>query len=216
MSHKPGPLADDELQDRKPRKRGSLVFLIAVVALSLITVPICGGSLSKLGEVRLQRSWLIAAALGIQILIVSVIPGANPTVNRLLHLASYALAAAFLVCNRHIRGLWIVAVGAALNALAITANHGVMPASESALRSAGELQSTDSFMNSALLPNPRLLFLGDIFAIPQSWPLHNVFSIGDVCIALGAAFAIHALCGTRIGLRRAADAETVQRAPELV
>jgi hypothetical protein len=177
------------------------VFLIAVVALSLITVPLCGGKLSALADIRLRRSWLIATALGIQILIVSVIPGAHPTANRVLHVASYGFAAAFLVANRHVRGLCIIALGAALNAIAITANNGIMPASEDALRRAGEYQVTETFMNSTQVPNPRLLFLGDVFAIPERLPLHNVFSIGDVLIAIGAAFAIHALCESRFTTR---------------
>jgi hypothetical protein len=29
-------------------------------------------------------------------------------------------------------------------------------------------------------------------------PLHNVFSVGDLLIALGAGVAIHAACGTRL------------------
>lgn len=43
-----------------------------------------------------------------------------------------------------------------------------------------------------------LLFLGDVFAIPASWPFANVFSVGDVLIAVGAAYSIHATCGSRL------------------
>jgi hypothetical protein len=107
------------------------------------------------------------------------------------------MAAAFLVANRHVRGLWIIALGAALNATAILANNGVMPASEKALRTAGELKVADGFVNSTVMQHPRLLLLGDVFAIPESWPLHNVFSVGDICIAIGAAVTIHALCRSR-------------------
>ena len=40
-------------------------------------------------------------------------------------------------------------------------------------------------MNSGVQDPPRLLFLGDIWSIPNGWPLANVFSIGDVIIAIG-------------------------------
>jgi hypothetical protein len=32
----------------------------------------------------------------------------------------------------------------------------------------------------------RLAFLGDIFALPESMPMSNVYSIGDIFIAVGA------------------------------
>jgi hypothetical protein len=40
--------------------------------------------------------------------------------------------------------------------------------------------------------------LGDVFYIPASWPLSNVFSVGDVLIALGVAWAVHGICGSRL------------------
>jgi hypothetical protein len=63
-----------------------------------------------------------------------------------------------------------------------------------------------AFTNSTVLENPRLLFLGDVLAIPASWPFANVLSIGDVVIALGAAYTIHRVCGSRLA-GRPRDAE---------
>jgi hypothetical protein len=178
------------------------MFLVAVVALSLITVPLAGGRLSKLSDMRLRWTPVIFAALVIQVVIVSVAPGGDAWFHRFLHLASYGLAGTFLWVNRRQPGIWVVAVGATLNAIAIVANNGVMPASTSALRVAGEVSRTNGFVNSTGLAHPRLLALGDIFAIPKSWPLHNVFSLGDVCIAIGAAIAIHVRSGSRLAGRR--------------
>ena len=115
---------------------------------------------------------------------------------RMLHFVSYALIAGFLLANRGLVGLPVVAAGALTNVLAIAANGGVMPASASAYARAG-LTETAGFASSAVLDNPRLLALGDVFAIPASIPLHNVFSVGDVCIAIGAFLAVHAACGCR-------------------
>ncbi len=187
------------------------MFLVAVVVLSLVTVPLAGGRLSRLSDIRWRWTPVILAALAIQVVIVSVAPGGDHWWHRLLHLASYGLAAAFLWVNRREAGVLMVAIGALCNAIAIVANNGVMPASAGALRLAGEAPGAHGFENSTWLAHPRLLVFGDIFAIPSSWPLHNVFSIGDVCIALGAAIAIHSVCGSRLARRRrrppAAEAE---------
>ena len=108
------------------------------------------------------------------------------------------VAGLFLVANRELPGIPLVVLGAAANLLAIAANGGVMPASPSALATAGLPPEQPGFANSAALAHPRLAFLGDVFAIPAGWPLANVFSVGDVLIAAGAAVAIHGLCGSRL------------------
>jgi hypothetical protein len=36
--------------------------------------------------------------------------------------------------------------------------------------------------------NTQLFFLTDIFALPQAFPRANVFSIGDILIAVGAVW----------------------------
>ena len=96
----------------------------------------------------------------------------------------------------------VLALGATLNLIAILANDGVMPASRSALRTAGILTRSTGFVNSAAVSHPRLLILGDIFPVPHAVPLANVYSIGDVCIAIGVAIAIHGLAGSRLVPRR--------------
>jgi hypothetical protein len=182
------------------------VLLLAVVILSVVTVRPAGGSLSALGRVRLRYAPAIFGALALQIAIVSVVPGGNPWLHRVLHIGSYALAAVFVVANRHLAGMRVLALGATLNLIAILANNGVMPASRSALRTAGRLTSSTDFVNSAVVSHPRLLFLGDVFAVPHAVPLANVYSIGDVCIAIGVAIAIHGLAGSRLVPRRSAKA----------
>jgi hypothetical protein len=162
-----------------------------------------------LGSARLRFVPAIFAALAVQIGILTVMPGGSDAVHRALHLGSYALALLFLAANFRIGGMVIVALGTCLNLLAITANGGVMPASARALRAAGELASDGEFRNSAAVHHPRLLFLGDVFAVPKGWPLHNVFSIGDLFIAIGVAVVVHALSGSRLTTRartRAASA----------
>ena len=47
--------------------RRSWVFLIAVVVLAALAVPLAGGRLGALVEVRLRHGWAIFAALGLEI-----------------------------------------------------------------------------------------------------------------------------------------------------
>jgi hypothetical protein len=108
----------------------------------------------------------------------------------------------------------IVALGTALNLAAIMANGGVMPASAHALHVAG-IRPAPDFANSAAVAHPRLLALGDILAVPKPWPLHNAYSIGDVCIAVGVLIVVHALCGSRLGGRRRRSIDVVQPVDQL-
>src|SRR5437868_3243138 len=102
MSHQGAPAAVDTPSDDQPpsRRWAPTVFLIAVVALSLLTVPLAGGRLSRVSDLRLRWTPVIFAALAIQVLIVSVAPGGDHWLHALLHLVSYGLAGAFLWANR--------------------------------------------------------------------------------------------------------------------
>lgn len=61
----------------------------------------------------------------------------------------------------------------------------------------------EQFTNSGVVADPNLLFLGDVFAVPAGSPLANVFSIGDVCMALGVFLLIHAVTASRLAPGRA-------------
>jgi Family of unknown function (DUF5317) len=173
------------------------VFLIAVVLLSALAVPLFGGRLGALLEVRLRHVWAIYAALGLGIAATEV-PGLPERLRAALLVAAYPVGAVFLVANRRLPGMALVAFGGAMNLLAISVNGGVMPASPSALAGAGLAVYPSGFHNSAALPDPRLAFLGDVFFIPASWPLSNVFSVGDVLIGLGVAWTLHRVCRSRL------------------
>jgi Family of unknown function (DUF5317) len=161
-------------------------------------VALCGGHLGRLGHLRLRHSWLIVSALAIQTLVISVFPDIGAARGNAIHLATYAIAAVFLVTNRRLPGMSFLAFGIAANLAAILANGGVMPASAWATRVSGLTAPGDEFANSRMVEHPHLLFLGDVFAIPESWPLSNVFSIGDVVLLIGGAILVHTTCETRL------------------
>jgi hypothetical protein len=66
-----------------------------------------------------------------------------------------------------------------------------MPADPGAARLAG-IEHGPGFSNSAIVGDPALRPLTDVFALPSPIPLANVFSVGDVLIGLGVAIAIAA------------------------
>jgi hypothetical protein len=172
-----------------------LTFYISAVA--LLAVMLTGGSLRRLADVRIRHTWLLWAALGDQILIISVFPDAHPRMLAAAHIASYVAAGACLVLNRHLAGAWLLAAGGATNALVIVANGGTMAASADAVRASGRIPVGDQFDNSAVLPHPRLSWLGDILATPSWLPGHTVFSIGDIAIWLGVAWFLWRTCRPR-------------------
>ena len=104
------------------------MFLVLAVVLALVTVPFAGGRIGRLAEVRLGWAPLLFAALTLQMVIVVAVPSWNDALLRAVHLGTYGMLFTFLWVNRRISGIWIVAVGGALNLIAIAANAGVMPA----------------------------------------------------------------------------------------
>jgi hypothetical protein len=169
------------------------MILVAAALACVLSVPLTGGRLARLADLRLRRTWAVLAALALQVVIVTVAPGGSAALHEGLHVASYALAAMFVVANRRVRGLPLLAAGAASNLLAIVANHGVMPASAHAMRIAG-IASSAHFSNSAALAHPRLLALGDVVGVPGPAPLANVLSVGDVVIMAGLLAVLHLAC----------------------
>jgi len=170
------------------------VLILVALAVVVATVPLTGGRITRLATRRFRGVALLVASFVLQLLVVSVLPGSLHTLSAVLHVASYALAAAFLAVNRWVVGLVVIAIGGALNAVAIAANGGEMPASRSAVASAGLRLSRAHFDNSGLVAHPRFGILGDVFAVPRWLPAHNVFSVGDVVILLGVGYLVHREC----------------------
>jgi hypothetical protein len=173
-----------------------MIFVVAFV-LVLLSVVLARGDLRKLGALRFRWIGLLLVALAVQILVISILHLPH-ALDVTAHIASYVVISGFLLANWRIPGMPILALGAMLNFLAISANAVVMPASAHALKRAGFDRQYAHFENSQALEHAKLRFLGDVFAIPKSWPVHNVFSVGDVLIVLGAAVGIHQVCETRL------------------
>jgi hypothetical protein len=171
--------------------------MVAVVALSMLVARLAGGRLRTLLELRLRAVGLLWTALALQLVLLAV-PGPPSGWRTGIYVASYPLGLGFAWANRHVTGVVVAAAGAALNLVAIVANGGVMPASKGALETAGLAVDLGVWTNSTALADPRLPFLGDVFAVPRGWPFATVFSVGDLIIVVGAAIAVQAITGSRL------------------
>ena len=164
------------------------MLLAAIPALALLWG--LGGHLNAILEREWRYLWLIWVSLGVQLALFTPYgPDLPETVVRITHVVTYLPIIGFLVMNRD-AGLTVTAVGIILNLVAITANGGLMPADATAQQvfydgraDYGNLLNTDNV-------SPRMLFLGDIMALPSWFPWANAFSIGDVLIAAGFLWAV--------------------------
>ena len=82
--------------------------------------------------------------------------------------------------NRALPGAWLVASGSMLNLLVIALNGG-MPVDGTSLVAAGKSIPGDG-LHVALGPDTRLGFLADVLLAPI---VNNIYSLGDVLLALG-------------------------------
>ena len=182
------------------------MLMALALAVCLAVVPLAGGSFERLARVRFAAAPAIVAAIAIQVVVISLLPGGAPWLHHALHVISYALAGWFVWANRRLPGIPLLALGGAMNAAAIVANGGVMPASRGALRAAGLPADTGSFANSAAVDHPHLAWLGDVFATPPHLFFSNVFSAGDVVLVLGALVFVLSAASARHGGTRPARA----------
>ena len=172
------------------------MIVVVATAIGILSVKLRGGRLKRLAQVELRHMWVIWLTIIVQTLIFQVrLPFLSETVVEVVHLGTYVASFLFLWLNRHIPGALLICAGAAANAAVIFANGGVMPATADAWEKAGlPVAAEGQFENSNITDDANLAFLGDIFYIPEAWPLSNVFSIGDIVIVIGGTYFAHVWC----------------------
>jgi hypothetical protein len=173
-------------------------MLLGVVFIAMVlTVPLTRGRLSALADLKLRAPGLAVAGILLQVVIISIVPSGMGGLHEIVHGLSYLLLGACAWLNRRVPGVALIALGGLLNAVAIAANGGVMPLDPSLVVHAVE-RGGQGFVNSGVVAHPRLLFLGDIFATPRSWPMANVYSVGDFTILIGCFVLLHRVSGSRV------------------
>ncbi|MDQ3877069.1 MAG: DUF5317 domain-containing protein [Actinomycetota bacterium] len=167
-----------------------MLVALLVGAVAAVVAVLRGGSLRTLAETHFKWVPLLYAALIVQLVFEFWSPSwIHGTFAFTLLLATTAAIAVFLFANRHLPGLAIAGVGLALNLVVIGVN-GAMPVSVSAAREAGVASNLNDigFKHERMGPDTRLRFLGDVIPIPNS---QQIFSVGDVVLALGIGWLVY-------------------------
>jgi hypothetical protein len=166
------------------------MFLLYALLIGLIAGFVLGGRPAGLLELRFRWGGLMVAGLLIQVALFSdLVAERVGALGPPVYVGSTVLVLGAVARNLAIPGVGIVVAGALSNLAAIVANGGFMPASPAALASLGRSPAT-IYSNSAVVPDPALWPLTDIFALPRWVPFANVFSVGDVLIAVGVVVAM--------------------------
>ena len=166
------------------------MFILYAVLIGLVLGFVLGGRLSGLATVDFHWPWLAIGGFLVQLVLF-----AEPVSSRVgdlgppLYVASTGAVLVAVIRNVRIPGMALVAVGAGANLAAIVANGGFMPASEAAFAALGG-GLNPGYTNSSIVANPALEPLTDAYSLPTWLPFANVFSVGDVLIAIGVAIVI--------------------------
>ena len=149
-------------------------FLVVTLALALGVALLSGGTLNKVLETRLRALWALFGALGLQVVLDLFWSGPGTGVSHVLLAASYVLLIGFCLANVHLKGMSVVAIGIALNALVIVVNGGMPIRTDPGFRA--------TVKHHAERPSDSLTFLGDIIVLR---PLNQALSFGDLIMLVG-------------------------------
>jgi hypothetical protein len=173
------------------------VILALCLLAAVVFGALAGGSLRGLAELQIRATWLIGVAIAMQFAAFpsGLLPwNTGDALATGLWIASYGLLICALLLNRGVPGFVVVAAGLLSNLVAILANGGHMPALPEAAAASGLAEGVEK--NSHVLAEPNLAPLVDRWAAPEWVPLANVYSLGDVLLALGAFAVVLPAMGT--------------------
>ncbi len=181
------------------------MFILLVLAASLLIAILRGARVSDLANLRLRYAGLFFLPLLLQIIAFTPLGEAlvlEAPLAHLIYVASLGLAAFALWLNRHLPGVKWIALGLGLNALVILMNGGFMPVSPAARAMAGMAPLTGRDNNVIPMTDATVLpWLGDVFPLPAFLPFANVFSIGDVLVALGGILFTQSIVPRQRGVK---------------
>lgn len=151
-----------------------------------------GGRLSRLSELRPRFAPLALVGLGLQFVNP---PRPWPFV---LLVASFVLLAVFTIANVRLAGFAVILAGLSMN-FAVIALNGGMPVARAAIVASGQESTLAGLLDRPgpkhhlAGPDDRLLFLGDVIAVPP--PVAQVISVGDLFTFGGVSIVIaSAMC----------------------
>lgn len=167
-----------------------MFFVVPVAFVAALYGLVRGGSLEPLARTSFRYLWILFAGLVGQVVFDIWDPNwLSETGGLVVILASNAAVVVFLALNRHLPGMFLAALGLALNVLVIAAN-GAMPVSQEAAEIAGlEGEFRDLGIKHELLgPNTAFPWIADVIPLPG---LNTLISVGDVVLGLGIARLVY-------------------------
>lgn len=174
--------------------------------LGIVVGLLRGGKLANLLHHPFRHLWLVLLPFALRgvIYFLPASPGPRaPWLSIIVQAVAYGSLLALVAINRSIKGVPLIGLGTALNALAIMFNNGRMPVSPQGLARIGGQELVDfvaqntSYTHQLAGETVRLYWLTDIWPLPRPFPLPTVFSVGDVFIALGAFVLLQHLMASR-------------------
>jgi hypothetical protein len=173
------------------------MIILLVIGGTILVALARGGKLMNLSFLRFRFPGFILFGFLIVLVVFQKFWQENDQLRPLspiAYLVSLSLLLIGVTLNHRVAGVKLVLLGFILNFLAIAVNGGYMPVLPSAREISGQshLAPGETWHNLvAIGPDTRLVFLGDQFAIPKGWPFPNVFSPGDILIAIGGSYLVY-------------------------
>jgi hypothetical protein len=171
------------------------LFIIYAIILGILIGYLMDGKLDHLNSKPMHYKWTAFCALFIQVIIFSGFSFVESMPDSLivtLHIGSYVCLLIFILANIRIKGILVIGLGTLLNSLVISLNGGYMPSNSEQLKVETTVIGVDKLQQSSTYNNVKGMtqstvfpWLGDIFEMPSWLPFSNLFSIGDVFIAVG-------------------------------
>lgn len=173
------------------------------IVLGIIVGIIRGGKFKRLSTSLLRLSWVIFLAFALQLGIAIMISLGHPffiQYRMILYVIAYLLLFIALFFNMQFKCMWLIMIGAIANFAAIMLNGGSMPIDMKLVEANGFQNMLKSIKMGALpqyIPLEKtgkyIGYLGKRLSMPDLYPIKQIFSIGDLFIALGVFFLIQKL-----------------------
>ena len=161
-----------------------MIWLIAI-ALGLVFGLVTGGSIGRLSKLSFRWPWLIIAVVLIRQALLLTPLGRVAGARYIYVAALLAIIAWVLWHSARVRGIWLIAAGAALNLIVIVANNARMPVAPEL--AGAVLPRTNPGLYTLMGSQTNLNILGDWIRLG---PIPEAYSVGDVLIALALAIVV--------------------------
>lgn len=164
-------------------------YLGVTVIVAAIVVAVTFGSFGQLAKIQVKAVWLLLAGLVIQLVVtfVGIPQHLYDSLGFGLIMFSYVLILAFCFVNIGIRGIGLITIGIAMNALVIGLNQG-MPTRDQPITTASgrhiEKPIEPDVKHRPERSSDLLPFLSDIIWLPAPFE-DEAISFGDLILAVG-------------------------------